>query len=205
MKRLIAICLTLLLLVVGCTDTMNTPSKKVEEFLGKYQKLDDDVLTQLDVVMDNDTEMNDDQKKDYKALMEKQYQNLSYKITDEKIDGDTATVDAEIEVFDYATSIKKSKEYYDGHRDEFKKDDDKDDKDSDNVVEDAKDKVEDAKDKVEDVAEDVKDYVEYKLKELKNVTDKTTYTITFNLTKEDDEWKLQDISDTDRQKLHGLY
>lgn len=202
MKKLIAICFTLLLLVVGCTDTMNTPSKKVEEFLGKYQKLDDDVLTQLDVVMDNDTEMNDKQKKDYRALMEKQYQNLSYKITDEKIDGDTATVDAEIEVFDYATSIKKSKEYYDGHKDEFKK---SDDKNSDNVVEDAKDKAEDAKDKVEDAVEDVKDYVEYKLKELKNVTDKTTYTITFNLTKEDDEWKLQDISDTDRQKLHGLY
>ena len=188
MKKLIAICFTLLLLVVGCTDTINTPSKKVEEFLGKYQKLDDDVLTQLDVVMDNDTEMNDKQKKDYRALMEKQYQNLSYKITDEKIDGDTA--------------IKKSKEYYDGHRDEFKK---SDDKNSDNVVEDAKDKAEDAKDKVEDAVEDVKDYVEYKLKELKNVTDKTTYTITFNLTKEDDEWKLQDISDTDRQKLHGLY
>ena len=195
MKNIVAICLGLLLLV-GCSNTMNTPSKKVEEFLGKYQKLDDDVLTQLDVVMDNDTEMNDDQKKDYRALMEKQYQNLSYKITDERIDGDTATVDVEIEVFDYATSVNKSKEYYDSHTDEFKQDNN--DKNSDNVVEDAKDKV-------EDTAEDLKDFVEYKLKELKDVTDKTTYTMTFNLTKEDGEWKLQDISDTDRQKLHGLY
>ena len=197
MKKIVAICLGLLFLV-GCSNTMNTPSKKVEEFLGKYQKLDDDVLTQLDVVMDNDAEMNDDQKKDYRSLMEKQYQNLSYKITDEKIDGDTATVDVEIEVFDYDTSINKSKEYYDSHKDEFKQDDNNDDKNSDNVVEDAKDKV-------EDTAEDLKDFVEYKLKELKDVTDKTTYTMTFNLTKEDGEWKLQDISDTDRQKLHGLY
>ena len=63
MKKIVAICLGLLFLV-GCSNTMNTPSKKVEEFLGKYQKLDDDVLTQLDVVMDNDAEMNDDQKKD---------------------------------------------------------------------------------------------------------------------------------------------
>ena len=68
MKKLFAICLGLLMLV-GCANTTNTPSKKVEEFLGKYHKLDDDVLTQLDVVMDNDTEMNDDQKKDYRALM----------------------------------------------------------------------------------------------------------------------------------------
>ena len=44
-----------------------------------------------------------------------------------------------------------------------------------------------------------------KIKELKDVTDKTTYTITFNLNKEDGEWKLQDITDVDRQKIHGLY
>ena len=93
MKKLFAICLGLLMLV-GCANTTNTPSKKVEDFLGKYQKLDNDVLTQLDLTVDSDADMSDEQKKDYKALMEKQYQNLSYKITDEKIDDDTATVDA---------------------------------------------------------------------------------------------------------------
>lgn len=201
MKKLITICLGLLMLV-GCGNALNTPSKKVEEFLGKYQKLDDDVLTQLDVVIDNDTEMNDEQKKNYRSLMERQYQNLSYKITDEKVEDDTATVDVEVEVFDYASSVKKSKEYYDSHKDEFKKEDDKniddtnknDNKDNDNVLDDAKDAIEGAT-----------EYIEYKLKELKNVNDKTTYQMTFNLTKEDGEWKLQDISDTDRQKLHGLY
>ena len=48
-------------------------------------------------------------------------------------------------------------------------------------------------------------YPSYKLKELESVTDTTTYTITFYLTKEDSEWKLQDISDQDREKIHGLY
>ena len=48
-------------------------------------------------------------------------------------------------------------------------------------------------------------YPNYKLKELESVTDTTTYTITFYLTKEDGEWKLQDISDQDREKIHGLY
>ncbi len=204
MKKLLVICLGLLLMV-GCSNTANTPSKKVEDFLSKYQKLDDDVLTQLDVVMDNDTEMNDDQKKDYRALMEKQYQNLSYKIKDEKIDGDTATVDVEIEVFDYATSINKSKEYYDQHKDEFKQEEDKAKEEADKEDDKDDNAVEDAAEDVKDKAEELKDYVEYKISELKNVTDKTTYTITFNLTKEDGEWKLQDISDTDRQKLHGLY
>ncbi len=178
MKKLLAICLGVFLLV-GCNDTMNTPSKKVEDFLGKYQKLDEDVLTQLDVIVDSDTEMDDDQKKDYKELMQKQYQNLSYKVTDEKVEDDTATVDAEIEVYDYQTSVTKSKKYFDENKDEFVTDEDE---------------------------AGIKKYTDYKIKELKDVTDKTTYTITFYLTKdENDEWKLQDITDTDRQKLHGLY
>lgn len=181
-----------LFLLVGCTATSNTPTDKVEEFLGKYQKLDDDVLTQLDLTLDSDTEMNEDQKKDYRSLMEKQYQNLSYKITDEKIEDDTATVDVEIEVFDYQTSITKSKEYYESHPDEFTATDDNATVDSDNDD--------------DDDNTDLKDYVDYKISEMKNVTDKTTYTMTFNLTKNDnDEWVVDDITDTDRQKLHGLY
>lgn len=177
-----------LFLLVGCTATDNTPSSKVEEFMDKYQRLDDEVLTQLDLTLDSDTEMNADQKKDYRSLMEKQYQNLSYKITDEKVEDDTATVDVEIEVFDYQTSITKSKEYYETHSDEFKS------KEDDNVTPD------------DDNNADLKDYIEYKISEMKNVTDKATYTMTFNLTKdENNEWVLDDITDADRQKLHGLY
>ena len=44
LKKILAICLGIFILV-GCTNTNNTPSKKVEDFLSKYQKLDDDVLT----------------------------------------------------------------------------------------------------------------------------------------------------------------
>ena len=68
MKKLFAICLGLLMLV-GCANTTNTPSKKVEDFLGKYQKLDNDVLTQLDLTVDSDADMSDEQKKDYKAYL----------------------------------------------------------------------------------------------------------------------------------------
>ncbi len=177
-KKILVACLCLFLLV-GCNDTTNTPSKKVEDFLSKYQKLDDDVLTQLDLTLDSDTEMSEDQKKEYRSLMEKQYQNLSYKITDEKVEDDTATVDVEIEVFDYQTSIKKSEEYFNSHKDEFITDDDE---------------------------KGTEKYIDYKIKNMKDVTDKTTYTMTFNLTKDDsNEWIVDDITDTDRQKLHGLY
>lgn len=197
LKKIFVMSLLGLFLFVGCTDTTNTPSRKVEDFLAKYQNQDNDVLTQLELTLDSDTEMNDDQKKEYKALMTKQYQNLSYKITDEKVEDETATVETEIEVYDYATSITKSKEYFDQHKDEFLKDDeDANNEDNGNDDSDTNTGADSAINEA---------YIDYKIKELKDVTEKTTYQITFNLTKVDGEWTIDDITDADRQKLHGLY
>lgn len=192
-KRLIILLSLFGLLVSGCGNT-NTPTSKVEEFLGKYQSMDSEVLTQLDNIISNDTSMSDTQKKDYQSLMEKQYQNLSYKIKDEKIDGDEAEVLVEIEVFDYANSILESKEYYNEHRDEFKSDD--------SFNEDQKDESGEV---VGGEIDNITSFIDYKIKQLKDVTDKAKYEITFHLTKEDGEWVVEDISDEDRQKIHGLF
>lgn len=192
-KRLIILLSIFGLLVSGCGNS-NTPTSKVEEFLGKYQTMDSDVLTQLDNIISNDTSMNDTQKKDYQALMEKQYQNLSYKIKNEKIDGDQATVLVEIEVFDYANSILESRKYYNEHRDEFESDDS-----FNNDQKDESDEI------VGGEIDNLASFIEYKIKQLKDVTDKAKYEITFHLTKEDGEWVIEDISDEDRQKIHGLY
>lgn len=220
MKKLLITFSLILILVTGCGTKMGTPTAKVEEFLGKYQSMDSEVLTQLDSVIATDSAMSDNQKKEYKSLMEKQYQNLSYKIKSEEIDGDNASVDVEIEVYDYATSITKSKNYYNEHRDEFLENDTdnsqsneetkENDKETDEsgeiiggVVEDATDSIGDA---VEDMLEKSEKFIDYKIKQLKDVTDKAKYDITFYLSKdENDEWILDDISDSDRQKLHGLY
>lgn len=188
----------LLLLLTGCGNAENTPTKKVEEFLGKYQNMDSEVTTQLDQVISEDATMSDEQKKTYRSLMEKQYQNLSYKIENEDIQGDNATVDVEIEVLDYASKTAEVKKYYEEHKDEIESKHKENTKDNTNVLEDAADGAEHA---VKESAA----YIEYKLKELKSVTDTKKHTITFYLTKENDDWKLQDISDVDRQKIHGLY
>ena len=37
------------------------------------------------------------------------------------------------------------------------------------------------------------------------VKDKIKYTLNLTLTKKDKKWVLNDISESDRQKLHGLY
>lgn len=170
---------TVLFLVVGCGNMMNTPTKKVEEFLSKYQTQDKDVLDQLDDVIKDAGTMIEDQKKDYRDLMKKQYQNLSYKIKDETEDGDNATVQVEIEVYDYGKAINKSETYLTTNREEF---------------------LDEEKKEI-----DSKKFLDYKIKQMKDVKDKVKYTINFTLTKIDDKWKLDDISDIDRQKLHGLY
>lgn len=216
MKKVLLVFSLILLFMTGCGTDMGTPTAKVEEFLGKYQKMDSEVLTQLDSVISTDEKMSDSQKDEYRGLMEKQYQNLSYKIKNEEIDGDKATVDVEIEVYDYATSITKSKKYYSDHRDEFMDDTDNNtDKNNSSeevdegdeviggVAEDAADAIGDA---VEDMLDETKKFVDYKLSQLKDVTDKAKYDITFYLSKDEDgEWELENISDVDRQKLHGLY
>ncbi|MCI8460561.1 MAG: hypothetical protein HFE81_04120 [Bacilli bacterium] len=207
MKKILIAFLLGIIILTGCDNTMNTPTSKVEDFLGKYQKLDKKVLTELEETLKKDDSMNEEQRKEYQILLEKQYQNLSYKIKNEEIEGDTATVDVEVEVLDYQTSINKSKEYYAEHKDEFKDGDKKDEEDNSNET--VKEKVEEAADDVKDEAKDkidnIASFIDYKIKELKTVNEKIKYDLTFNLTKENGEWVIDDLNDEDRQKLHGLY
>lgn len=174
MKKLII--LISIIFLTGCADIMNTPSSKVEEFLGKYQTMDTSIVKELD---DTIEEMNasDNYKKEYKSLLLKQYQNLSYKIKDEKIDNNTANVEVEIEVFDYYNTLENVNEDINKNSDDFK---------------DAKDKS--RKEKIE----------EYKIKKLKATTNKAKYTIIFTLTKKDGKWTLDKVSDDDIKKIHGL-
>ena len=177
MKKIIAI-FSCLLLFAGCEMIMSTPTKEVENFLGKYQKQDSEVIKQLDSVIDKDTTMNNEQKKNYKEVMKKQYQNLTYKIKDETIDGDNATVEVEIEVFDFYKTSKDADTELVNNNSQFLGDD--------GLVDNSK-------------------FMDYKIKQLKETKEKVTYTLNLTLTKKDKEWIINDISDSDREKIHGIY
>jgi PBP1b-binding outer membrane lipoprotein LpoB len=178
MKRNIIILISLLVLA-GCTITSSatSPKRAVEDMLGKYQSLDKEVTDQLDSVIAAEN-LTESQKKDYKDLMEKQYQNLSYEIKDETIDGDTAIVKVEIEVFDFAKANEDVEKYVTENPNQFL----------------------DANGTRSNTL-----YQDYKIGELKKVTDRIKYTLDLGLTKTNDNWKLDDLSDTERQKIHGLY
>ena len=205
-------CIVAVVFLSGCSFN-NTPTKKVENFLDNYKNQDETVLTQLKDMIDTDSLMDDNQKSTYSDIMKKQYKDMTYKIKDEVIDGDTATVTAEIEVYDYYKINKDAENYYNSNPDEFKS------VTGNGVVDDAKnaasDVIEGAKDAASDVIEGAKDattdvtsdskYVEYRLGKLKDAKDRVTYTIDFKLKKVNDVWTLNDIDDVTRQKIHGLY
>ena len=176
MKRILLLIIAVFL-ITGCNDMMNTPTRRVEEYLGKYQILDSTVLTELDNVVDN-SDYSDDYKEEYKELMIKQYQNLSYKIKNEQTDGDTATVIVELEVFDYNNALSEAEDYIDEHESVFVDDED-----------------ETRDEKIE----------HYKINAMKEVTDKASYTINLSLIKDNKKWVLEKISDSDLEKIHGLY
>lgn len=201
-------CIMAIVLLSGCTMD-NTPTKKVEKFLDSYKNQDETVLNQLKDMVDTDSLMDDTQKETYQDIIKKQYKDMSYEIKDETIDGDTATVTAEIEVYDYYKINKDAEDYYNKNPDEFKSvtgngivDDAKNA--TEDIIEGAKDATKDAKDAVTGTNSDSK-FVEYRLGKLKDAKDRVKYTIDFKLTKVDNVWTINDIDDTTRQKIHGLY
>lgn len=82
----------------------NTPTSKVEDLFTKYQTLDDDIDNGIDSILEEQN-LSTTQKERYRNILENQYKNLTYQIKDELIDGNTATVIAEIEVTDLKKSI----------------------------------------------------------------------------------------------------
>jgi len=112
MKKILSIFIFLLLLV-GCSLS-NSPTSKVEELLSKYQTLDSDIQSGIDVVLESEN-LTNEQKNRYRNLIEKQYKNLSYQIKDEKIDGNVSIIIVEIEVMDYKKAINETTNLYIGN------------------------------------------------------------------------------------------
>ncbi len=178
MKKIILIIFSLL--IVGCSigkDLTNTPTKQVEVMLSKYQTLDEDVIENINEVVNKKEEINNKNKEEYKNVIKKQYQNLTYEIKNETVDGEDAVVEVEIEVFDYKTALKEIEEYRKKHEEEF----------------------------YEDEKFDNNKFTEYKLKKLKEYKERVKYTLELDLTKKDDKWILDNLSSEEKSKIEGTY
>lgn len=181
MKKVLSF-IVLLGLSTGCACTANitksTPTKEVEKFFNNYQTLNNDVVSQLDDVVQKELTFTEDQKEKYKDIMKKHYQDLTYEIKDEVIDGDNATVTVEIEVRDYSKIMSDADTYLTEHPEEFND---------------------------ETGAYNVSLFNDYRLEQIKEAKEKVKYTLNLTLTKVDDEWRLDDLSEIDESKIHGTY
>ena len=96
----------------------------------------------------------------------------------EKYNGDQAVITAKISVYDLYKAEKDAKEYMTNNTEEFY--------DSNNIYSNKK-------------------YIDYKLDQMKKMNDKITYTIEFNVSKKDGKWVVEQPSQTDLEKIHGIY
>ncbi len=178
MKKII-IALFLVILLTGCSCSLNDtkPESAVETFFDKYRMHDDNVLTQLKQTIESEI-TDDNNKKDYQELMEKQYDQFAYVIKDINEDNDTAVVTVELTVLNYHDAILKAEEELEKNKERFN--------DENGVYDEEK-------------------FMSYKIEKMQDVDDTVTHTITLNLTKENGMWKVEQLSNDDITKLHGLY
>ena len=169
----VGICLVL----AGCGCMKKTAKGAVQDYLNQYKNLSSNVISSMDDVV-NDENLTDSQKEKYRDILKRQYQDLKYEITSEKYDGDNATVEVKITVYDLYKVQKDANNYLTNSGDEFKE----------NGV----------------YSNDL--FMNYKLDKMKKVTDTVEYNITFNVTKDDNgNYKVNDLSNSDLEKIHGVY
>ena len=153
-------------------DISNTPTKKVEEYLNKFQILDEEVLNQLDDVIDKKTKLDETYKKEYREIIKKQYKDMQYTIKEEKQDGDKATVTAQIIVKDYTKIIKDAENY----------------------------KIENIQEFYGEGKYNDELYKKYLIEKLKEGKEKVTYTLDFTLHKQEKKWVLDQITEETSEK-----
>lgn len=177
MKRFVIVLVAIVLFMTGCALMADTPSNAVKEYLNRYRDNDTVVVNELNEYL-NTEDMDDDTKEEYRKVYLRQYSNLKYDIKDETVNGDEATVEVQITVFDYYKTNSLSGDYYTANSQEF----------------------------LDDNGDlDLTKYVSYKIDRLVETTDTVDYTLTINLAKVDGDWEVQPLSLDDLNKLHGTY
>ena len=181
MKKVFGIVIAVLaiFMLVGCSCSLDDkkPEAAVDTFFEKYRKKDDGVMSQLKETIES-LGLDDDYKSKYQELMEKQYNQMAYVIKDIEENEDTANANVEITVLDYKTSIQESEKYLENNPDKFK-------------------------DELGNYSEEL--FTKYKIDQMKLVDSTTTYDLNLSLTKENGIWVVNELSDDDILKIHGMY
>ena len=173
-KLIVAICLILIMCTCGCGNM--SAKRAVINYLDNYRNYSDDVKNNVEKVMEN-LSLTDSQREMYQRIFKNQYENMTYKILDEKYDGDNCDVLVRVTVYDLYTSQMNAEQYLNDYPDNF-------------IVNGVKDTVK---------------FLDYKLEQMQNQTDTVDYEITFKVKKENHKWVVVQPSSDDLAKLNGTY
>jgi len=168
----------ILVLLTGCTNISNTPTKQVEGLFNKYQTLDQEVLNDLDKVIDENNYFSEETRQEYREIIKKQYKNLTYKIKEETVDADAAIVTVEINVVDFSRILASSVDYKNNNLEEFLD---------------------------ENGQYQQSLYSKYVIEQMKDAKERIKYTLDIKLSKIDDEWRIDGIDSETEDKILGIY
>lgn len=163
-------------ILTGCGEEM-TPTDAVRDYFEQYVTLDSRVMEQLDEFLERE-DLTEDQQEVYRNVLKKEYSTMTYTINNEKIEDDVAYVDVKINVLDLYKVQRDSLAYFEENMEEF------------NNEEGVYDKVK---------------FLNYKLEQMMEATETTSYDLTLKVVKNDNDWEVSQLSNEDLEKIHGIY
>jgi len=167
--------LLVVLILTGCNKA--NAISAVDSYLMKYRNLNSEVLVDLENIIEKENLTKSQQDK-YRNILKKQYKDLTYKIIEEEYDEEVSYVTVEIKVYDLYKPQSDASIYLENNKDEFN--------DFEKIY-------------------DPEKFIDYKLDKMMSTTEKIDYTIVFTVTKEDDEYVVEQPTETDLMKIHGVY
>lgn len=176
-KKLLVVALAIVVFAIGCASLSNTPSGRVEEFLRRYQTTSDAVLIELGDFLDT-LELDPEVREDYHAIYIRQYQDLEFEIQSENIDGNRAIVTVLIRVYDYYQANININNFIATNQNKF---------------------LDDEGQFSPTLA------FKHRIEELSRVNNRVEHTIDFSLTRVNDEWTMDSLSEDILEKIHGTF
>lgn len=176
MKKIIIILISLFFFC-GCSNNKG-PEEIVSNYLNSFINLDKSVLNEINNVVDNNEEFNDAHKSMYKKILIRQYQSLKYDILSSDIDDKYAIVKVNVIVHDLNKASKEAQNDLITNLSNFY--------DEKNVFDNNK-------------------YLLTKLEYMEKSKFLTDYDIDFILKKKKGKWILENPTEEDLLKIHGLY
>ncbi len=180
---IIGVAVVVILLVVGIClfvkgrVTASSPKGMAEEYLEKYVKLDDSIVS--NITYEFNDKLTAEQEQFYTSVIKRQYEKLSYSVSDCVEEEKEANVTVMITVTDLKSAYDQADAYVESHRNKYE------DKDGNF---------------------DTTKAVNYKLDQVEKASETISYSINIQFFKDDlGKWVMQNLSDADLKKLSGTF